>query len=51
MGHYSKAKFVCIMLLQWEKTKTDLHLGKGAHVPWAILSVPCMQSASDILNY
>lgn len=30
---------------------TDFHLGKGAGVPWAILSVLCMQSASDILNY
>lgn len=31
--------------------ETDLHLGKGAHVPWAILSVQCMQSVSGILNY
>lgn len=29
----------------------DLHLGKGANVPWAILSVLGRQSASNILNY
>lgn len=48
--HVAGAFCYWICIKQKEQAR-DLHLGKGAGIPWAILSVVCVQSELHLLNY